>query len=135
MTFEVTTPEEMISLGQRLAAHFAVGQMVLFRGELGSGKTTLIRGILRGLGWDQGVRSPTYNLFALYDVRPPVLHADLYRIKSAEGTGLEDYLDSHLCLVEWPEALQEFLDLSVLAEVKIEFTEGGRLVTLSNINL
>ena len=99
---EIQTETDMLELGQRLAKVLHAGDLVLFEGELGAGKTTLIRGILRGLGWSSEVRSPTFNLFSIYDTNPPVLHADLYRVASPHGTGLEDYLDSHLRALRLP---------------------------------
>ncbi len=129
----VESAEAMIELGKRLARSLHAGDLVVFDGDLGTGKTTLIRGILEGLGWTEAVRSPTFNLFSIYETEPPVLHADFYRLTSARGTGIEDYLDTHLCLVEWPKALLEGMDLAAEKRVKIEFAVGGRRVQLSNI--
>lgn len=131
----VADEAEMLALGQRLAGALKVGEIVLFEGNLGAGKTTLIRGILLGLGWTEPVRSPTYNLFAPYPTVPPVLHADLYRLTDAQGTGIEDYLDSHLCLIEWPAALASFVRLEECPRVQINTEGTGRRVSLSNINL
>ena len=72
-------------------------------GELGAGKTTWVRGLLAAYGFEGPVRSPTFNLIQTFDTLPPVMHADLYRVKSYEGIGLEDYLETHLCLIEWPD--------------------------------
>lgn len=125
----------MLALGERLAKLLRAGEVVVFEGHLGAGKTTMIRGILHGLGWNDAVRSPTYNLFAPYQTDPPVLHADFYRIKDAQGTGIEDYLDTHLCLIEWPEALATLVNLERSAKVEIDTEGTGRVVRLSNINL
>ena len=125
----------MLALGERLAKVLREGDVVLFEGELGAGKTTLIRGILHGLGWEEPVRSPTYNLFCPYATTPPVLHADLYRLSDAQGTGIEDYLDSHLCLIEWPLALASLVPLETCSKVQISTEGTGRCVRLSNINL
>lgn len=70
------------------------------------------------------MRSPTFNLLQAFDTAPPVLHADLYRVASAEGTGLEDYLDTHVVLVEWPDRLPED-DLHW--RVEIAFGGDGRV--------
>ena len=95
------------ALGAALARRLGAGALVRLEGPLGAGKTTLVRGLLEALGHEGPVRSPTFNLLQSFDTDPPVLHADLYRVASAEGTGLEDYLDSHLVLVEWPDRLPE----------------------------
>ncbi|MBI1332892.1 MAG: tRNA (adenosine(37)-N6)-threonylcarbamoyltransferase complex ATPase subunit type 1 TsaE [Armatimonadetes bacterium] len=131
----VGSEREMLELGERLARMFVEADLVLFEGELGAGKTTLIRGILHGLGWKDAVRSPTYNLFSVYDTVPPVLHADLYRVANTAGTGIEDYLESHVCLVEWPKALEGVVDLDDAKRISIVFEGDGRRVRLSNINL
>lgn len=86
-----------------LAATWRAGEVVLIDGPLGVGKTTLVRALLRALGWDGEVRSPTFNLIHVYEVQPPVAHCDLYRVESARGLGLEEYLDDHLVLIEWPD--------------------------------
>ena len=131
----VPDEEAMLMLGEQIAKVLRQGDLVLFEGSLGAGKTTLIRGILVGLGWKEPVRSPTYNIFAPYDTDPPVVHADLYRLADARGTGIEDYLDTHLCLIEWPEALASLVRMDECPRVQI-MTEGtGRRVTLSNIIL
>ncbi len=134
---DLFVPDEpaMLALGERLCKVLRQGDIVLFEGNLGAGKTTLIRGILHGFGWREPVRSPTYNLFSPYDTNPPVLHADLYRLSDAQGTGIEDYLDSHLCLIEWPLALATLVRLEDCAKVQISIEGSGRYVTLSNINL
>lgn len=133
--FLVKSEQEMLELGERLARVLHKGDIVVFEGELGSGKTTLIRGILHGLGWKEAVRSPTFNLFAVYDTDPPVLHADFYRIHSTFGTGIEDYFDTHLCLVEWPKAMLNSVDMVVEKRVVIQYEGDSRRVNLSNISL
>ena len=105
--FKVATAARMQAMGGQLAPLLGAGMAVHLRGALGSGKTTLVRGILRGLGHVGEVPSPTYALVADYDCAPfPVYHLDLYRLAGAqaEGIGIRDYLDGRaLCLVEWPE--------------------------------
>ncbi len=107
-----------------LLSELKAGDLVLLSGPLGAGKTTWTRGLLRAAGWSEPVRSPTYNLMHPYPTQPPILHADLYRLKSAEGIGLEEYLDSHLCLIEWPDRLGSLLDPDLAWLVEISF---GRL--------
>jgi tRNA threonylcarbamoyladenosine biosynthesis protein TsaE len=131
----VPDEEAMLTLGEQLAKVLRQGDLVLFEGNLGAGKTTLIRGILAGLGWKEPVRSPTYNIFSPYGTDPPVVHADLYRLADARGTGIEDYLDSHLCLIEWPDALASLVRLEECPRVQITTEGTGRRVTLSNIIL
>ena len=86
----------------------------LFRGQMGAGKTTLSKELLKQLGIDQNVQSPTFSLVNEYQTNSgeTVYHFDLYRLKNIQealAIGIEEYLDSgHLCLVEWPEQAEEF---------------------------
>lgn len=81
--------------------------MVTVSGELGSGKTTFVRGACRALGVTQPVTSPTYTIGHRYAGRVPVSHLDLYRftgVSAADWAALEPYFDAAVCFVEWPEA-------------------------------
>ncbi len=122
---EVATEEAMRELGARLAPTWSAGDVVLLEGPLGVGKTTLVRGIIATLGWQEPVRSPSYNLLHVYKTDPPVVHADLYRLKDASGLGLEDYMDTHLVLIEWPDRMAP-MDRTWL--ITIEFAGDGRRV-------
>jgi tRNA threonylcarbamoyladenosine biosynthesis protein TsaE len=80
---------------------------VTISGELGSGKTTFVRGACRALGVTQLVTSPTYTIGHRYEGRVPVSHLDLYRFEGfgeADWGALEPYFDDAVCFVEWPEA-------------------------------
>lgn len=114
-------PDEAATLaaGGWLAAVLLPGDVVELHGPLGAGKTTLVRGILRARGWAGAVRSPSFNLLSVYDLEPPVAHLDLYRIESPEGIGLEDLLDTHIVLIEWPKGLDELVDEESRWRVKI----------------
>ena len=104
-----------LALGARLAGVLRAGDVVALSGPLGSGKTTLARGCLAGLGYRGDVASPTFTVVQSYDAtatRVPVLHVDLYRLESAADAvelGLDDALDDHALLVEWPERLGDAL--------------------------
>lgn len=115
------------ALGAALAARLHPGDLVRLEGPLGAGKTTLVRGLLEALGHEGPVRSPTFNLLQAFETDPPVLHADLYRVRTAQGTGLEDYLDTHVVLVEWPDRLP---DDPAHWKIEIAFEGEGRVATI-----
>jgi tRNA threonylcarbamoyl adenosine modification protein YjeE len=95
------------ALGARIAAGLHKGDVVALQGDLGTGKTTLARAILRALDVAENVPSPTFTLAQTYETRDfPVRHFDLYRIENAhevDELGLDDALDEGAALVEWPE--------------------------------
>src|SRR5687767_7678536 len=102
-------PPATEAFGAALAAMLRPGDVVALSGPLGAGKTTLARGILRGLGHGGEVPSPTFNIVVTYeppDVRLPAWHVDLYRIELAgelEELGLDEALAEGALIVEWPE--------------------------------
>src|SRR3954464_12493151 len=113
---DIKLPDEAptLALGGRLAAGIAPGRVLHLRRELGSGKTTLVRGLLRALGQSGRVRSPTYALVELYSVSSLNLyHFDFYRFKDrAEwlNSGFRDYFNADsACIVEWPEQAGDLL--------------------------
>ncbi|HWD37245.1 MAG TPA: tRNA (adenosine(37)-N6)-threonylcarbamoyltransferase complex ATPase subunit type 1 TsaE [Fimbriimonas sp.] len=124
----IPLPDEAATraLGAALSLEVAAGDVVLLDGPLGAGKTTLVRGFLEARGHEEPVRSPTFNLIQAFDTDPPVMHADLYRLTSAEGVGLEDYLETHVCLIEWPDRLRGLVDPGACWRVRLAFSDGGR---------
>jgi tRNA threonylcarbamoyladenosine biosynthesis protein TsaE len=107
MEIESASPEETEAVGARLAADLKLGDVVTVTGELGTGKTTLVRGACRSLGVDGPITSPTFTIGHRYHGRVDVSHLDLYRfadVSAAEWGDLEPYFDGAICFVEWPEA-------------------------------
>jgi tRNA threonylcarbamoyladenosine biosynthesis protein TsaE len=133
MKLQLADAAAMEALGARLAPVLDHA-IVYLQGELGAGKTTLARGILRGLGYAGKVRSPTYTLVEPYPVDPGmVYHLDLYRLVDAEELewlGLRDMLaEPALLLVEWPERGGGVLPEADLV-VRIAASDGGRSVDI-----
>ena len=117
-------------LGGRLAVRIVPGLRIYLRGELGSGKTTLVRGLLGALGVREKVKSPTYTLVELYVVsRLHLYHFDFYRfIDSSEfaDSGFAEYFDGEgVCLVEWPERAGAALPRPDL-EIRLSHAPKGR---------
>ena len=101
------SPEQTEALGARLAVRLAPGDVVTVAGELGTGKTTFVRGACRALGVTAAVTSPTFTVGHRYHGRVVVSHLDLYRfsgVSAAEWGDLEPYFDDAVAFVEWPEA-------------------------------
>ena len=105
--FDSSSPEETERIAAELAAELEAGDVVTVSGELGSGKTTFVRGACRALGVKGPVTSPTFTIGHRYLGTVDVSHLDLYRFESvspAEWGDLEPYFEDAVVFVEWPEA-------------------------------
>ena len=112
MEVVTASPDETEALAARLARLLAPGDVVVLSGELGTGKTTFVRGAARALGVTEPVSSPTFTIGHRYDADPPVAHLDLYRIAGLdpeEWGDLEPYFDGTVAFVEWPEHGRDWL--------------------------
>ena len=137
MDIKVNSEEEMQMLGSDLAAVLDEDDVVYLRGELGAGKTVLVRGVARGLGYEGRVTSPTFTLMNVYPSTPMIYHFDFYRLESPDlaDLGLEEYIErGGISLVEWPQIGKELLPREALW-VEIELTEDdydrARMVHIS----
>ena len=109
MTILLDGPAATEGFGAALAPLIRPGDVIALSGNLGAGKTTLARGLLRGLGYRGDVASPTFPIVQPYDeLTPPVWHVDLYRIEVSaeiEQLALDEALEDSALLIEWPERL------------------------------
>ena len=116
-----------LNLGRQLAALLTPGLVIFLHGDLGAGKTTLVRGVLRGLHYDGRVKSPTYTLVESYQASSLYLyHFDLYRFNDERewlDAGFNELFNTdNICLVEWPERAGKLLPP---ADVDIYLAEQG----------
>ena len=119
----------MDEFGGRIAARLRAGDVVALSGPLGSGKTTLARAIIAALGHEGEVPSPTFTIFETYDLDPPLVHADFYRLDSpreAEELGLDDYREGAALVAEWPERAGGFAHEADCLSVTLEIAGNGR---------
>ena len=125
MKLTIADAAEMERFGSQLASVSSPAMSIYLQGNLGAGKTTLARGFLRGLGFLEKVKSPTYTLLEPYIINgQSVYHFDLYRLNDPlelESIGWRDYFDGQgICLVEWPEKASDLLgepDINILIEI------------------
>ncbi|MCL4108248.1 UNVERIFIED_CONTAM: hypothetical protein GTU68_065276 [Idotea baltica] len=125
----------MMAFGGELADELQDGGIVLLKGDLGAGKTTLVRGLLRHLGHEGIVKSPTYTLVEPYELKGrKIYHFDLYRLgdpEELEYMGGRDYWESGaLCLIEWPEQAKGYLPEANLV-LQISYQDSGRNIKIS----
>ena len=105
--------EATVKLGEDFAKFIEAGDVFAFIGELASGKTTFIKGILKGLDFEKSVTSPTFTLVNEYDAKYPVIHIDCYREDDLERwlkLGINDYLSNdNIVFVEWADKMKSLL--------------------------
>ena len=127
-TLESASPEETERIAAGLARRLDVGDVVTVSGELGTGKTTFVRGACRALSVSSPVTSPTYAIGNRYAGRVTVSHLDLYRFSAmseVDWADLEPYFDDAVVFVEWPEAADSYLP-SPRAHVRLRLIGPGR---------
>ena len=108
MIIPLKNETETTEIGSKLASCLKGGEVIYLKGELGTGKTTLVRGVLNRLGHTGNVKSPTYTIVEPYLIDSHVIyHFDLYRLddpEELESLGIRDYCDGQsICFFEWPE--------------------------------
>ncbi|MBD3652869.1 tRNA (adenosine(37)-N6)-threonylcarbamoyltransferase complex ATPase subunit type 1 TsaE [Kangiella sp.] len=136
ITVELADESQTVRMGQKLAACIKAPMTIYFKGELGAGKTTLVRGILRGFGYQGATKSPTYTLVEPYElVGLTIYHFDLYRLadpEELEFIGIREYQQpDSIMLIEWPDKGEGMIPRSDLM-IELDYKDDGRKVTLSS---
>ena len=134
-SIEVSSEDQMYEVAAEYAKQLVSGQVVFLHGDLGAGKTTFVKGVLKALGYKGNVKSPTYTLVESYELADfNIYHFDLYRLadpEELEWVGIRDYFDNGgVCFIEWPEKGQGFLPDSV-AKIHIKYLLQGRKLEFS----
>jgi tRNA threonylcarbamoyladenosine biosynthesis protein TsaE len=141
ISLHLADEDATLNLGRALATHLQPGLTIFLQGDLGAGKTTLMRGVLRGLSFEGLVKSPTYTLVESYLVSSLYLyHFDLYRFKHEQewlDAGFNElFNERNICFVEWPERARTLLpEADITIELAVE-GDGRRVNILSKtVNL
>ena len=135
---EICSEAEMKAFGASLISVCDQGGVITLDGNLGTGKTTLVRGALESLGITSGVRSPTYTLIETYPRDPlAIAHFDLYRLadpEELEYLGYRDYLNADtVCFIEWPQRAEGYLS-EVGLNIHIEYAGNCRHLSFTGGN-
>jgi tRNA threonylcarbamoyladenosine biosynthesis protein TsaE len=132
----LASPDQTEQAGADLAKHITAPAVIFLEGQLGAGKTTFVRGFLRGLGVTDIIKSPTFTLIETYDVgNMHIMHADLYRLKSAdelEALGFRDYFtEKNIILIEWASYAENVLPKPTLhCTLRMPREGDGRILNI-----
>lgn len=127
---------DMLAAGAAFAKTLSSGMLVFLVGDLGAGKTTFVRGVLKSLGHKGSVKSPTYNIVESYELAgEPLYHFDLYRVNEPEELeymGIRDYLNAQsIAFVEWPDKGDGVLPAADVV-INIDIQGEERTLTISS---
>ena len=133
----LSNEKNTLDLGKNISALLADGLLIFLKGDLGAGKTTLARGLIKGLGYVGSVKSPTYSLIEQYEFDVFTLnHFDLYRFTNPSewlSSGFQEYINSYdVTLIEWPEKSAEFLPKPDL-EIELLYENESRIAHINSL--
>lgn len=136
LSVSVASIEDMNHIAAILAPLCRIGDCLLLSGDLGSGKTTLARGLIRSLCGEVEVTSPTFTLIQDYvtHTHDPLYHMDLYRLKDEAELvqlGLDECLENGICLIEWPQIAKRMLPDDALQLTLLQTGEHTRNLSLT----
>ena len=126
LVYKTNSEEETLRLGERLAKIIPNGMTLLLQGDLGAGKTTLVRGIARGLNIKEVVQSPTFNIMKIYlKSDRPLIHIDAYRLADINtDIGLDEYIgyETGITVIEWPMFIKNLIPSD---SIEVNITNDG----------
>jgi tRNA threonylcarbamoyladenosine biosynthesis protein TsaE len=135
--FISNSPQDTFSLGQRIASFLTAGSVVALAGELGSGKTYLVKGIAKGLGITETITSPTYTIISEYQSSPILYHIDAYRLNSDEDFenlgGIEIINGGGISLIEWSERIPKSLPQEKITIILKITGPSSRLIKINGL--
>lgn len=120
----INNVDEIIKLGEKIGKLAFPNMLITMNGDLGAGKTTMTKGIAKGLGIEKVVNSPTFTIMKIYEGRLNLYHLDVYRITDPESDfELEEYFEADgVCVIEWANQIEELLPSSYM---NINITDLG----------
>ncbi len=137
MNYKINSEEELVDVAKSLLNHFADKKVVLFYGEMGVGKTTLIKVLCNELGVNEQTNSPTFSIVNEYlsKENKSIYHFDFYRIEEEEEVfdmGYEDYFYSdNYCFIEWPEKIPNLLPENAVKVLIEQDKDNNRLISVA----
>lgn len=128
---------ETIDLGKKLSSYLQIGDLILLKGELGAGKSTFIKGIGKGIGVIEEIKSPSFIIVnELKGEKLTLYHIDLYRIDGIEifELGLNEFLEKGVVVIEWADKVEEFFKNFDLIEINIKILDESRRKIIITFN-
>lgn len=120
------SPEDTMELGKDFASKIEIGDVISLNGDLAAGKTTFMKGVMKGIGYEGEVTSPTFTLVNEYESQPKIIHIDCYRETNLNrwiGLGIHEYLESDsIVFIEWAELIKPLLPEKI---IEIKFSHSG----------
>ena len=132
-TFKINNVDEIIALGEKIGSLAIPNLVITMNGDLGAGKTTMTKGIAKGLGITKIVNSPTFTIMKIYEGRMMLYHLDVYRITNPDSDfELEEYFENDgLCVIEWAEQIKKLLPDSYININITRISENERELEIS----